>query len=253
MTVRKRKQPTPHFKTPPPYQPMTGERHPLLVEGRDPYCAMMQVVETDTHCNYVVCRGWDPRNRRFFDYEEGNSEKPGIPVAKPYWNRMKGVYRIGQVFPAVLPLTAGMKDGDLTVPRIGQNPGKAEADGDECKGHPEDLDEEIVLLKDDSGIFIAWMLIDGGNERVRFCTKDNHPGLGIVFEAYAPGVWNPDTHEWDFTCDADHTHKIIDQDYGVPQPDAGAQGYADWEASTTYGRILVVATMDCDTRGACCS
>lgn len=251
MTKRKSRQPTPHFKLPPPYQPRTGERAKLLVEGDYPYVAMMQVVEADTHCNYVVCRGWDPRDRKYF------TETPGIPVAKPYWNRMKGVYRIGQVFPAVLPLPAGFKDGDVTVPRIGQNPGEALPDGGECKGHPDDLDEEVTLLTDDGGAFINWMLIDGGKERVRFCTKDAHPGANgetaLVFEAYAPGVWNPATHKWVFTCDPDHTHKIVDRDYGVPEPGAGAQGYADWEASDEFGKILVVVTMDCDTRGACCS
>jgi len=90
-------------------------------------------------------------------------------------------------------------------------------------------------------------------ELVRFCTKDAHPGMGIVFEAYAPGVWNATTLEWDFTCDADHTHKIIDQDYGVPTPPAGAQGYAHWKPSDEHDRILVVITMDCDSRGLCCA
>ncbi len=254
MTIRQPKNSTSHFGLPHPFLPQTGERASLMVEGDYPYCAMMQVVEADTHCNYVVCRGWDPSNREFFAYEEGDPEQPGVPVAKPYWNRQKGVYRIGQMFPAFLPLPAGMKDGDVTVPRIGQNPGKAEPEGDECKGHPDGLDEEIVHLTDDGGIYINWMLLDGGGkQRVRYCTAENHPGLGVVFTAYAPGVWNPDSHDWDFTCDADHTHKIIDRDYGVPAPDAGAQGYADWEASTAHGKILVVVTMDCDTRGLCCS
>lgn len=88
---------------------------------------------------------------------------------------------------------------------------------------------------------------------VKFCTKDNHPGMGVVFEAYAPGVWNSATHDYDFTCDADHTVKIIDRDYGVPEPNAGAQGYARWEASDDHGQILVVVTMDCDSRGICCT
>lgn len=90
-------------------------------------------------------------------------------------------------------------------------------------------------------------------ELIRYCTVDDHPGFGLVFEAYQPGVWNPTTLEWDFICDADHTVEIIDQDYGVPTPAAGAQGYAHWQASDLYGRILVVVTMDCESRGPCCS
>lgn len=253
MTIRKRHQPTPGFRLPPPYKPTTGERAKLLVPGISPYCAMMQIAAEDTHCDYVICRGYDPRNRKYYDYDSDDEDKPGIAVAKPFWSREKGIYRIGEVYPAILPLSSGAEQGGIIVPFIGQNPGKAEPDGAECKGHPDTLEEEIVLLADDEGIYINWMLLDGGKKRVRFCTKDNHPGMGIVFEAYAPGVWNPDSHEWDFTCDADHTHKIVDQDYGVPEPDAGAQGYADWEVSTVHGKILVVVTMDCESRHLCCA
>ncbi len=252
MTIRKRKNPTGGFGMLPPYQPITGEREQLITPGEDPYCAMMQVVEKDTHCNYVVCRGYDPRTRRYWDYASGNSAKPGVAVAKPFWNRMKGVYRIGQVFPAFLPLPAGGEESGIIVPQIGQNPGYVAPDGTECKGHPDLLTEEIELLTDDDGNYINWMLIDGGKVDVRFCTKDAHPGdTTTVFEAYGPGAWNSATRAWDFTCDADHTHKIIDKDYGVPAPGAGAQGYATWEADDVYGKILLVKTFDCETRGTC--
>jgi len=45
---------------------------------------MMQVAAEDTHENYVICRGWDIRFNRFFDYADGDEDNPGIPVAKPY-------------------------------------------------------------------------------------------------------------------------------------------------------------------------
>ena len=95
MTIRKRRQPTPHFKMPPPFEPLTGERAQLLAQGVFPYCAMMQVAAEDEHDNYVICRGFDTRIRKFIDYEEGNSDKPGIPVAKPYGRRSAGGYEIG--------------------------------------------------------------------------------------------------------------------------------------------------------------
>lgn len=162
MTTRKRRNPTPHFRQPPPYEPMTGEVEQLLVEGRYPYCALMQVVEEDTHCNYVVCRGWDPRSRVYL------TETPGFPVAKPYSRRMKGLYRIGEVYPALLPLPAGFKDGSLTVPRIGQNAGRTEGTITDCRSHPLDLDQEVVLLVDDDGTFVSWMFLDQGPPRVYF-------------------------------------------------------------------------------------
>lgn len=151
MVIRKRKQPAPHFRLPSPFQPITGERAQLLVPGIFPYCAMMQIAAEDTHCNYVVCRGYDPRTERYYDYVVEDLEadppvegRPGIAVAKPYWNRFTGVYRIGEVYPAVLTLSAGAEDDGKIVPRIGQNPGRVE--GDECRGNPVSLDEEIVHL-----------------------------------------------------------------------------------------------------------
>ncbi len=249
MAVEKRRHVSPFYRVLPQYEPITGERAALDVPGISPYCAMMQVAAKDTHCNYVICRGYDPRDGRYYPYEDGDADKVGIPVAKPYWACSPGIYRIGQVFPAVLCLSSGAKDGSKTVPFIGQNPGIAS--GEKCQGHPLTLDEEIETLEDDNGVFVNWMLIDGGKHRVRYCTAENHPGRGVPFKAYAPGEWDSINHLWNFTCDADHLHDIIDWDKGVPEPDAGAQGYADWEASDAHGRILVVVTMDCVTAECC--
>ena len=160
MTIRKRRTPTPDFRLPPPYQPITGERAPLLADGDYPYCAMMQVATEDTHDNYLVCRGYDPRIKKFFDYEEGNDDKPGIPVAKPYGQRYLRGYQVGQVFPAVIPVT-----------RIGQTSGVAAV----SQGHPADLDEEIEILYDDNSHVITWLLIDTGvgSDVVRFELVDD--------------------------------------------------------------------------------
>ena len=80
---------------------------------------MMQVAAEDESANYVVCRGYDPRVKKFFDWVEGDPYKKGIPVAKPFNNRTVGAYTVGHVFPAVLPLT-----------RLGQNPGVRDPGGD---------------------------------------------------------------------------------------------------------------------------
>jgi len=165
MTIRKRRQPTPHFKLPPPYQPITGERASLMAKGDYPYCAMMQVAAEDTHADYVICRGFDPRIRKFFNYEEGNDDKPGIPVAKPYGSRGAAQYEIGQVFPAVIPLT-----------RLGQNSGVAA----DTTGHPADLDEEVEILKtDDDSKVINWLLLEGVIGIPFICDQDV-PSHGVM-------------------------------------------------------------------------
>ncbi|GAG43279.1 unnamed protein product, partial [marine sediment metagenome] len=57
MTTRKRRQPSPDFKLPPPYNPVTGEHADLGKKGPIPAVALMQVIQEDTHDNYLVCRG----------------------------------------------------------------------------------------------------------------------------------------------------------------------------------------------------
>ena len=145
--MRKRRHPTPGFKILPPYQPITGERAGLMVPGVHPHCAMMQVAAADTHDDYVVCRGYDTRVKRFFDYDATDADKPGIAVGKPFGNRSSGAYEIGQIFPALIPLT-----------RIGQTPGVAA----DSTGHPADLDELVDILYDDNDRPINWMLLDLG-------------------------------------------------------------------------------------------
>ena len=145
MTIRKRRQPTPGFGLPPPYQPITGERAKLIVQGLFPYCALVQVAAEDTHDDYVVCRGYDPRVKRYFDYEEGDADKEGFAVAKPYGNRTSGIYEIGQVFIALLP-----------IGQLGQNPGVAA----DTEGHPADLDEDVDILYDTDSKVVNWMIVE---------------------------------------------------------------------------------------------
>lgn len=92
-----------------------------------------------------------------------------------------------------------------------------------------------------------------GIDLVRFCLADNHPGRGVVFDIYI-AVWNAATHAWGFPdCEEADKKKCIDWDMGVPEPDAGSRGFGIWKPSTTYGQILHVVTMDCETPGVCCS
>ena len=158
---------------PPPYQPITGERAQLRVRGEFPYCAMMQVAAEDEYDDYVICRGYDPRIKKFIDYVADDADKVGIPVAKPWSNRTKGAYTVGHVFPAVLPLT-----------RIGQTPGVAAT----TQGQPADLDEEVGILSTDAGIAVNWLLLDA-ESGIKFAVLDTKLDAGDSCEA---SIWSGD-------------------------------------------------------------
>lgn len=163
---RKRKNPAPSFRMPPPFQPISGQHAALHASGLWPYCVLMQVAKADVHKNYCVCRGFDPRIQKFIDYEEGNEDKPGIPVAKPYGSRRTGLYEVAQIFAAALPIQSSdgsaspssvyrVPPSPTTAPiRLGQNPGKA------SDGHPADLQETVEPLLTDEGKYINWMFLE---------------------------------------------------------------------------------------------
>jgi len=158
---RKRRRPTPNFKIPPPYNPIQGENANLRQDGISPFCAMMQVTEEDVYDNYVVCRGFDPRQLKFME---------NISVAKPFGKRVPGVYKVAEVYPAFLPTQGNANFMDFRnvvyVPpspsdvlwRVGQNPGVVS--GGLTGGQPEVLSEEIGILYDNNGKVINWLLID---------------------------------------------------------------------------------------------
>ncbi len=154
MTYRKRRRATPAFGIHPPYTPLTGEYAPLRDPGIYPYCAMFQVATEDIYADYVVCRGFDPRIKRFVEYDAADlANKPGISIAKPYGNRHSGLYLVGHVLPAAIPYT-----------RIGETPGVAAT----TSGHPAGLDEEIEILYDHNSVAINWLIIEGQFSLRRF-------------------------------------------------------------------------------------
>ena len=220
MTIRKRRMRAPGFGMPTPYNPLTGQYETLAPTGHYPYCAMMQVAEDDTHEDYVVCRGWDTRVNRFFD---------AVSVAKPYGKRAKYIYRIGQVYPAVLPW---MRLGENWAPS--QNPGVAET----TQGHPADLDEEVEILYDDDSKVINWMLIDCGPSLRWFeCATSGNAGSasysvedddGNSFTVYPN---EPAAARWGvFRAGA--------LDY------AGTMGWAQWSVSNTYWEIVTCNALE---------
>lgn len=241
--LRKRKQPTPAFKLPPPYQPITGERAPLVVKGVFPYVAMMQVAAEDTEQDYVLCRGFDVRIARFIDYEDGNADKPGIPVAKPYGRRHAGAYSVGQIFPAILPLQTDNPSPTDVPWRVGQNPGVSET----TLGHPIDLDETVDFLKDENDVFINWMLLDEGEKLVECCLAEDHPGYGVVFTVKLM-VWDSNNNGHKPDPDDTDTHYAIDWRYGMQYPDAGARGLFVRHRGTCNGSpvdMYEVVSLDC--------
>jgi len=182
---RKRRRPTPHFKIPSPYNPMQGENANLRQDGDSAFCAMMQVMEEDTHDDYVVCRGFDPRILRFME---------NISVAKPFGKRKPDTYQIGEVYPAFLPTQGNANFMDFRqvtyIPpspvavewRLGQNPGKVTGGGLEG-GQPADLSEAIEILYDDNGKVVNWLLIDskggtGGTRKLQGTLEALEDGTG---------------------------------------------------------------------------
>lgn len=147
---RKRRQPAPHFKMPgAPFNPATGENALLgQYPNKGTTLALFQVIEEDTHDNYVVCRGHEADDDPYFRYLHDPytvlTTTP-INVAKPYSVRGTFPYELGQV------LVAARIKG-----KLGFNPGKAVT-----VGQPADLDEVISLLTDDAGVGIAWMEVGG--------------------------------------------------------------------------------------------
>ncbi len=137
MTLRKRKNPTPFFRLPPPFNPLTGESAELQGPEYDTRLAYFQVYSADTHANYVVTRGYDPSCDHFFNGTTGT-----VSVAKPYALRGTYPYKIGQI------LTCAKVRS-----RLGDNVGKAKT----SQAHPADLNEAVELLTDDAGKGIVWL------------------------------------------------------------------------------------------------
>jgi len=180
MTFRKRRNPTPGFKLPPPYEPLEGIRAPLKTEGVFPYCAMYQVAEEDTEDDYVLCRGFDVRVNKFIDYEKDNPNKPGIPVAKPYGQRGSGCYSVGQIFAAMLPLQTPNASPTAVEWRVGQNPGVAET----STGHPTDLEEKVDELHTEENKAINWMFIQSPGMQVIEITHITHTSPSFDMKNY---------------------------------------------------------------------
>ena len=164
-----------------PYNPIAGDQANLRQAGTSPFCAMFQIAAEDTYDDYVICRGFDPRILKFIDYAEGDSDKPGISIAKPFGNRVTGKYEIAEIYPALLPTQGNADFTDFrqvifTPPspvavewRVGQNPGYVVGGGADG-GQPEDLSDEIAILYDHNGKAVNWILIDSvsGFTRIEF-------------------------------------------------------------------------------------
>ncbi len=174
---RKRKTPSPSFRLPPPYNPITGEHANLNKPGLNTRLSVFQVVgddgtveNQDTHDNYILCLGWDldtdPDCRHLYD-PTTNAQGKAIPVAKPYGVRGTYPYVLGQMVVVAKVRT-----------RLGDNPGVASV----TTGQPADLDEVIELLTDDDGNPISWLIVENGGEQKQFYNANSGtvPVDGVV-------------------------------------------------------------------------
>ena len=204
-----------------PFNPQTGEYATLQPKGVFPYCALMQVAAEDTEVNYVVCRGWEPREQKFIDYEAGNDEKPGIAVAKPYAAREVGIYQPGAFHIAFLPMLR-LGEG----PQASQNPGVAAT----STGQPADLQEEVEILYTSEGIVINWMFEAGDEPTVRNkkpkCTFTLSEELTISDASAAATI----TGQYGNGVDHDSANITV---YNMPAKGGGYEFYGD---SGVYGR-----------------
>lgn len=229
MVLRKRRQPTPWFRQPPSYDPIAGKRAPLDHPGVTPYCALMQVAAEDTHQNYLICRGYDTRERKFFDYVEGDPDKEGIAVAKPYGRQTKGIYQIGQVIPAMVALTGLYSDLQETWVQQGQNPGVSTA------GHPKVvslsplLTDPVSILYDDNGKAITWMAMHG--ECIARIEMTDALSRGGAESAEAMLFsWNHAEDEWNEEpiITVYNTQHLAFSKPATAEGDRGADGWVIW-------------------------
>jgi len=188
---------------------------------------MMQVAAEDTHQDYVVCRGYDPRIRKFIDYDEEDLEnKPGIPVGKPYGKRSTGKYQVGQVFAAAIPVT-----------RIGETPGVAAT----SQGHPADLDELIEILYDDDGVVVTWLLLDGGGDASflhwGLVTTDLEQGGTCTIQEYTYGAGGYD-YTYSGGCTAGEIYENCRDPLGEMSATAGIAGAIFWVDAN--GNALII-------------
>lgn len=84
------------------------------------------------------------------------------------------------------------------------------------------------------------------------CLAENHPGRGTLFDVNI-GYRDKADDSWVYY---DSLFSCIDWRFGVPYPEAGATGLANWRWSDNAevgftDRILEVVALDCDTPGAC--
>lgn len=243
---RKRRRPTPGFGIPPPFAPITGQRATLRVDGIHPYCAMMQVAAEDDYEDYVICRGFDTRIRKFIDYEYANADKPGISVAKPYGKRKIGTYRIGQVYPALLPIQGGEQHTPPSPTevdwRVGQNPGVT--DNPDQGGHPQSLTDVIEALVDHAGKYVNWLLLDASNDLqlVELCAQED-ASRNAAYDCLL-GTWGEDSDGWCY--DDAITVKAIDHRMGAPFAEVGWKGLYQAMPSTEHGTIYVCVSLDCE-------
>ena len=184
------------------------------LEGKDlTRVPMMQVIEEDTHDNYVVCQGYDPDYDKFFEK---------LSVAKPYGERgQTGIYKIAEVYPAVKPITI-----------LGTTPGVAS----ESTGHPADLEERVDKLTDDNGIDVQWMFIGGGSGS---SSKFRVAKVGGTSVSY-PTKDQADGYAASLTT----IEGNLDAAAGNLDPDPGFAGIADAIGSIADGTQLMMDSPD---------
>jgi len=231
-----------------PFNPMGSFHDTLAPEGIYPYCAMLQIAEEDKYTDYVMCRGFDTRMRKFVDYEEGDATKPGIAVAKPWGNRVKCYYQKWSVYPCLLPTQQGADkvsgggSDDFTSPspgtvkwRVGQNPGKPVAS---CLGQTQASDDVINEMMDHNKKYVNWMMIDSGPVFVWAYLLHN---LYTCGQAQAAIAEVDDEGAWCDPCE--HTTIVVTDSFGTVASSALSIGVVPDQYIPAGSNVLVHRVM----------
>jgi hypothetical protein len=210
---RKRISPAPAFKQPSPFNPITGKHGLIGREGIISRCAMMQVIEEDTHDNYVVCRGFDPETMRFYER---------VCVAKPYGLRGTKSYKVAEVYAAIKPRG-----------KLGDTSGVART----TVGQPASLEEEIDILLDDDDVVVSYLLLDAhGGSPIRYgiLTCDLEQGKSCVIEERVYTAVEGQAWSRSLECNA-KTYRAYDplrEFYGTSDPENGGAAGVFWFVDT---------------------
>lgn len=188
--------------------------------------------------------GFDPRFPRAYTKQVDET----TPVDAPLFANMgQGMGTDGDYFLPIVgdetPVIVTI-DTDFGLPEIGQSVGI-----DPGSYHVSVSNTGLTVVSAIEHVDnLVWVVRDKQSGLVELCLIDDHPGRGVVFDAYL-GRWSTFAHKWIYDCST--TVKAIDWREVSAYPGAGGRGYFTPWPSDDYGTIYDCVSMDCSSPGVC--